>query len=703
MNKKLFLSVIFALAIFGLIGAKSVSAQSLIDSILKLMRIRPEANKPLVLPSIAIPSGPKTKISMKKFSSLEEFREFLRKNDSSARNYSSGLRGEIMLTDAVMAPVATNMMAKASSPEVAPQDSVERVSGTNVQVLGIDEPDIIKTNGAAIFFSPNWTWRSRPTPLLKEETTKSNSATSKVSSLIAPMPPLYNNEPKINVVSAWPLDKLAYLGEIDKRGEMLLENNTLVVFATDGVFAYDVKDLKSPQRKWNIKYKGNTGLQTARLHNGKIYLVTRTGINRYSPCPIIPLEVNAKKMSVACNDIWYPDRAMQADTTFSVWTINMQSGEVSNKVSFVASARESVVYMSEENLYIGYSFNGDGAKIFTDFFKTKASDLIPGEIISKIEKVGNLDISKRAKDTEIQYIWENYFESFEDYDQRLKLANDLNNRFADYYKSNFRNFESTGIVKISLGDLAIRAQGEVAGRPLNQFCMDEYKGNLRIATTAGNRGLSLWLSGINFSNSQSANDVYVLDAALKNIGSVKDLGLGERIYSARFIAERGYIVTFKQTDPFYVLDLSNPASPKLKGELKIPGYSGYLHPLANNIILGVGQEDWKLKLSLFDVSNPANPQELDKYLMQESYSEAINNHKAFLQDAKHKVFFLPGGSGGYVFGYEGNKLKLVKAVSEINARRAVFINDYMYIIHDNGLVVLDETKWEKATELDFNK
>jgi uncharacterized secreted protein with C-terminal beta-propeller domain len=320
-----------------------------------------------------------------------------------------------------------------------------------------------------------------------------------------------------------------------------------------------------------------------------------------------------------------------------------------------------------------------------------------------MEKTASLDISKRAKDVEVQYIWENFYNSFEDHDQRLKLENDINNRFSDYYKVNFRSFESTGIVKISLDGLAVQNQGEVAGRPLNQFCLDEHKGNLRIATTAGNRGLNIWLSGINFSNTQSANDVYVLDKNLKQIGAVKDMGLGERIYSARFIGDRGYIVTFRQTDPFYVLDLSNPANPKLKGELKIPGYSGYLHPLADNIILGVGQEDWKLKMSLFDVSDPNNPKEIDKYLMQESYSEAINNHKAFLQDAKHKVFFLPGGSGGYVFGYEGNRLKLVKAVSDINARRAIFINDYMYIIHDNGLVVLDETKWEKVKELDFNK
>jgi uncharacterized secreted protein with C-terminal beta-propeller domain len=161
------------------------------------------------------------------------------------------------------------------------------------------------------------------------------------------------------------------------------------------------------------------------------------------------------------------------------------------------------------------------------------------------------------------------------------------------------------------------------------------------------------------------------------------------------------VVTFKQTDPFYVLDLSNPQKPEKKGELKIPGYSSYLHPLADNIILGLGKEGQQVKLSLFDVKNPASPQEISKYTLDEYWSEILNTHHAFLQDQKHQVFFLPGGKGGYVFSYKGNQLSLTKAVSSIQAKRALYINDYLYIISEDKITVLNETTWEKSKELDL--
>ena len=85
------------------------------------------------------------------------------------------------------------------------------------------------------------------------------------------------------------------------------------------------------------------------------------------------------------------------------------------------------------------------------------------------------------------------------------------------------------------------------------------------------------------------------------------MGKDERIYSARFIGDKGYLVTFKQVDPFYVLDLSNPKKPEIKGELKIPGYSSYLHPISDDLILGIGKEGSVVKVSLFDVSDPTNP------------------------------------------------------------------------------------------------
>ncbi|KKQ76802.1 MAG: Beta propeller domain protein [Parcubacteria group bacterium GW2011_GWA1_38_7] len=230
------------------------------------------------------------------------------------------------------------------------------------------------------------------------------------------------------------------------------------------------------------------------------------------------------------------------------------------------------------------------------------------------------------------------------------------------------------------------ATGAVPGQPLNQFSLDEYKTYLRIATTVNN-------------NFDSANDLYVLDSGLNQTGSIINLGLDERIYSARFIGDRGYLVTFKQIDPFFVFDLSDPNNPKKTGELKIPGFSSYLHPLTTNSILGVGQENGQVKLSLFDVANPNLPIEIDKFSLNEYWTEVSNNHHAFLQDEKHSIFFLPGGNGGYIFSYTNNKLTLIKAISTPNAKRALYINDFLYVISDTEVLVFDQNTWNQVNKL----
>ena len=108
-----------------------------------------------------------------------------------------------------------------------------------------------------------------------------------------------------------------------------------------------------------------------------------------------------------------------------------------------------------------------------------------------------------------------------------------------------------------------------------------------------------------------------------------------------------------------------------------------------------------MKVSLFDVSSPSNPKEAAKYTLDEYWSDVLNTQHAFLLDDKHKVFFLPGSKGGYVFSYQGDELKLIKAVSGIQARRAIFLNDYLYVVGNDKIVVLDETNWEKIKELDL--
>jgi len=286
---------------------------------------------------------------------------------------------------------------------------------------------------------------------------------------------------------------------------------------------------------------------------------------------------------------------------------------------------------------------------------------------------------------ELQTIFEKYSKALTN-DEQLKIGNEMNNRMSDYYGKEKRELEKSGLVKIGLEKFEVTATGSVPGFPLNQFALDEYQGNLRIATTVGER---FGGGSFGFGRSESANDVYVLDKNLNILGAVKDLGKTEKIYSARFIGDKGYLVTFRQTDPFYVLDLSDPQKPELKGELKIPGYSSYLHPLTKD------------KISLFDVSDVKNPKESDKYLLDESWSDILNTHHAFLLDTKHEVFFLPGSKGGYVFSYKQDKLKLIKAVSEISARRAIYINDYLYIIGDDKIVVLNENDWERVNEMKF--
>jgi hypothetical protein len=188
------------------------------------------------------------------------------------------------------------------------------------------------------------------------------------------------------------------------------------------------------------------------------------------------------------------------------------------------------------------------------------------------------------------------------------------------------------------------ASGQVEGRLLNQFAMSEYEGDLRVATTNDDMG------GF---GEQSNSTVFVLrpnGETLEEIGSVGDLGIDEQIYAVRFIGELGYVVTFRQIDPLYVIDLSEPTDPVMAGELKIPGYSSYLHPVGEGLLLGVGQDaddegrTTGTQLSLFDVSDPAAPQRIST-LPIGGFSEVEWDHKAFLYWEPDGTIVLPVSPG----------------------------------------------------------
>ncbi|MFH1236909.1 MAG: beta-propeller domain-containing protein [Candidatus Aenigmatarchaeota archaeon] len=216
--------------------------------------------------------------------------------------------------------------------------------------------------------------------------------------------------------------------------------------------------------------------------------------------------------------------------------------------------------------------------------------------------------------------------------------------------------ETTLIHQFALSDGQITHIGhmEAPGHILNQFSMDEYDSHFRIATTIG----QTW-SRMGQQTEKSKNNIYVFGSDLKMTGKLEDIAPGETIYSARFMGGRGYLVTFKKIDPFFVLDLSDHSNPRILGKLKIPGYSDYLHPYDENHIIGIGKEAvdaesqegmpsdfaWYqgVKMAIFDVTDVANPVEMYKVVIGDrgTDSYALQDHKAFLFDREKNLLVIP--------------------------------------------------------------
>ncbi|MDP3486539.1 MAG: beta-propeller domain-containing protein, partial [Bacillota bacterium] len=298
--------------------------------------------------------------------------------------------------------------------------------------------------------------------------------------------------------------------------------------------------------------------------------------------------------------------------------------------------------------------------------------------------------------------------------------------------------------KVDGVDVDYVAKGAVLGNILNQFSMDEHKEHFRIATTDWN-------------NNVVTNNVFVLDPAMKLAGKIENIAPGERIYSARFMGDKGYLVTFEMVDPLFVLDLSNPHKPTILGELKIPGFSNYLHPLDENHLLGIGKDtdvmDRKdhtgkvvgqfvvekgMKLAIFDVSDVNNPKEKYSEIIggRGTYSEVLNNHKALLFNTKSGTLAFPvtiyeQGSdtnwgafnfqGAIVYNvsltegfslkgkithisgeeYSKSSYRYYDGTSEV--KRALYIGENFYAISDRAISAHNMTNLKEVNRLNLSK
>lgn len=630
----------------------------------------------------------KADIKMLPFKSEQDFKDYLEKNPI-ANNSVFG----VDLGAPEIAPTASMMKNTQTVGLADSAGSPGRFSQTNTQELSIDEPDIVKTDGNNIFFSQQNFYPVVYSDVLREGPTPAPDMPNTATKSIAPMPPIQNYEPTIKIIKAFKPEEMKILSEISGEGNLFLFENNLIVLNTDKVIGYDTSNKQNPKETWRLKSGDlRSSLVESRLMNDKLYLIYEQTIDSFKPCPLNVVEKDQNKIQITCEEIYHPASNFSAQVVYTILAVNPKTGEIQNKTAYLGSPNNTVIYMSPNNIYLSYTFYPDPVAFVYDFFKTKCEGLVPNQILEKLEKLIAYDISSQSKMNEFGIIIEEYQRSL-DSDQQLMLENELVNRMEGYLQEHLRDFTKTGIVKIGVNDLKVKASGMVPGTPLNQFSLDEYNKNLRIATTMGTSEFGR--------TDKSVSDVYILDESLKELSSVKDLGKGERIYSVRFLQQRGYVVTFKQIDPFYVLDLGNPSKAELKGELKIPGYSSYLHPLSKDTILGIGEENGTVKISIFDVSNPSTPSEKSKYNLKDYWSEASNNHHAFLQDQKHSVFFIPGSQGGYVFSYADNNLQLKKAISDYQVKRAVYIDDYLYLISESKITVFDEKTWEKIKELDL--
>lgn len=247
----------------------------------------------------------------------------------------------------------------------------------------------------------------------------------------------------------------------------------------------------------------------------------------------------------------------------------------------------------------------------------------------------------------------------------------------------------TQIVKIELDKKGIKfaATGSVTGMVNDQFSLDEYNGYLRIATTYMN------------DDGEETNGLFVFDKNLKSVGKISDFGIDESIRAVKFIGDTAYVITYRQTDPLFVIDVSNPENPQITGSVKITGFSSQLVPIDSNTLLGIGyatetdeetgsEYQEGIKLALFDVSNPQKPKVLDSYTLKKSYSEAQYNHKAIVINREMGYIAIPFSTdeedrlGALVIRIDNGKINVTNHSRKVTNEwlpRCTYTGDSLYV------------------------
>lgn len=603
------------------------------------------------------------------FQTVEEYQNFVRDNVQDGRGgIFYGVGAMVKSAGTAMESASVNMdMVTSSGDGSAPSD----FSGTNNQVAGVDEADMLKTDGSYIY-----TITDKVVFIIKAYPGEESEVVSKI---------VLEDYPTSLFVNG---DKLAVIGTVNDF-DFLKEQGFSRNQGFSYVKIYDISDRAKPELVNEIKVEGQ--YNNARMQGNEIYLVS-TFYPEYRKDYPVPVLFNGDVLKeMAVQDIHYFNIPYSNPSMVIVNSIDIESAQPLSSEAITIEGYPTI-YMSEDNMYVVYTEYINEwefqQQVMIELIVPKLSE----EDRNFIERIKTTDadiLSKYEKQMKILQVTERYLASLpedEMDDLQEKIDLEVKERLEE-----FKYMEYTIINKLSVsdGEIELQANGKVPGHISNQFSMDEYKGNFRIATTISQRW-SRFIDepmpvdiggGIGDSDvasdeiavsskmaepsimppkesfSESMNNLYVLNSDLKVIGSVEGLAEGEQIFSVRFIEDRAYLVTFRQVDPFFVVDLKNPSSPDVLGQLKVPGFSRYLHPYDDNVIIGIGRDATEsgrqegLKISLFDVTDVENPKEIAKYVSDEKYSSSTAEweHKAFLFSKDKNLLVIPM----YSYDYRG--------------------------------------------------
>jgi uncharacterized secreted protein with C-terminal beta-propeller domain len=591
---------------------------------------------------------PDEDIRVRSFTSEVEFQSFI--SSTGSAGYGGVGFGRTAMMETAVA------MDSSAGAKAAPSYST-----TNNQVAAVDEADIIKTDGEHIYTVTGQT-------LFIVKAGEDAEVIATIDLKNTPTGLFVQGDHLAVFGEMYDLEEFKRIGFVPQRGGMTFFN------------VYDISDRTEPTLVKEYRFEG--AYFQGRMYDDKAYIVVSTFPEGRTDMPTPVIIEDGRVRSMPVDDIYYfpiPYDNVQLATVHAIDLADLGS-ESSVAVTVEWSNQ---LYMSEENIYIATTETINEwemrQEILAELIRPQLTSA-DRDLIAKIEATDPAVLTQAEKKQKIFQIYERYAQ-FMDQDEQ----EDLQERLDAELKERLEEYESmtyTILTRIDIDTLSVEATGDVPGTLNNQFALDESNGVLRVATTIQPRwnwGRPMPVDiGIATADavapdepiaekrimppveqSQSTNNVYTLGMDLQVIGELEGLAPGESIFSTRFMSDRLYMVTFRQVDPFFVIDLSDPAKPREMGQLKIPGFSRYLHPYDENIIIGIGRDatdmgrQQGLKISLFDVTDPAKPTELAKWIAEDQYSQSAAEweHKAFLFDKEKELLVIPAYS--YNWDYRG--------------------------------------------------